>query len=177
MEVPALNHGSWCLKTPTPAMAARGVKPVGCTLIHCGYFPNYVQIVPFLPGGSWFKILLTWSQEFGVLVWPRSFRLSYIFLLGPGISHFSKWPGISWCPTRAVLKSRLGGFCPESGRPPVRKSQSLKPWLLTAMSGSPTTHNMELAGVRLLSVQLEARLPALLLWTAQGKLFLKSIYF
>lgn len=140
----------------------------------------FSQLCSNCPLLTWWELIQDPSDMIsGVLCFgmARSFRLSYIFLLGPGVSHFSKWPGISWCPTRAVLKSRLGGFGPESGRPPVRKSQSLQPWLLTAVSGSPTTHNMGLAGVRLLSVQLEARLPALLLWTAQDKLLLKSIYF
>lgn len=37
-------------------MAAHGFKPVWCTFIQWGYFPNYVQIVPFLAGGSLFKL-------------------------------------------------------------------------------------------------------------------------
>lgn len=137
----------------------------------------FSQLYSNCPLLTWWKLIQDPSDMVsGVLVFgmARSFRLSYISLLGAGVTHFSKWPGVSWYPTRVILKSGLGGFGPESGLPPV---QSLQTWLLTAVSGSPTTHNIDLAGVRLLSVQLETRLPALLLWTAQEKLFLKSSYF
>lgn len=79
----------------------------------------FSQLCSNCPLLTWWELIQDPSDMIsGVLGFGMaSFRLSYIFLLGPGVSHFSKWPGISWCPTRAVLKSRLGGFGPEELSP------------------------------------------------------------
>ena len=66
---------------------------------------------------------------------------------------------------------------PESGLFPVQRSLPLSPQPPTAASSRPATHSTEPARVRLPSIQLEAGLPTLPLWTTQDKLFLKSSYF
>lgn len=82
---------------------------------------------------------------------------------------------VSWCPARAVLKSRLGKFNPEGGPSGIWKSLPLWPWQ-RACSPCQVRHLVP-SRVRLPSIQVKGSLPALPLQTAQNKHFLKLIYF